>query len=171
MKASYFAVLLQAFYTKTKSLKHSSIVCTVGLHWLYFVRMWKHGLALRIQPMEFSLSNMSWTLSSIYGMLWWSQMELKCTQWDCKSFEQRVLVSLLVYMMKNCYSNLFPTQFEDFGITVSCSELQNWCTSLCEGDLPFMGYFPGWYCLALNVVFCNPIILRLHPEDSNSQQV
>lgn len=171
MKAFYFAVLLQAFYTETKSLKHSSIVCTVGLCWLYFVKMWKYGLALRIQPIEFSPSNMSWTRSAIYGMLWWSQMELKCTQWDCKSFEQRVLVSLLVYMMKNCYSNLFSTQFEDFGVTVLCSELQNWCAFLCEGDLLFMEYLPGWYCLALNVAFCKPIILRPQPEGSNSQQV
>lgn len=59
MKASYFAVLLQAFYTETKSLKLLSIVCIVGLHWLYFVRMWKHGLALRMQPIEFSPLNTS----------------------------------------------------------------------------------------------------------------
>jgi len=24
-----------------------------------------------------------------------------------------------------------------------------------------MDYFPGWYCLALNIAFCKPMILRL----------
>lgn len=122
IKASHFAVFLQAFYTEAKPLKHSSIVCAVELHQLNFIRVRNHGLALGIQPIEFSPWNMNWTCFSVYGMLWWSKMELKCTQWDCKSVEYWLLVPSWVYTMKNCCTHLFSTQFGHFGDTVSCPE-------------------------------------------------
>lgn len=123
-----FCCPLTGILYRNKIFEHSSIVCRVGLHWLCFVRMWKHGLALRIHPMEFSPSNMSRTHSSIYGMLWWPPNGTKMYSvrlWKFWTLSACFFVSLYDEKL------LFSTQFGDLNVTVSCSELHIWCTFLC----------------------------------------
>lgn len=99
-----FCCPLTGILHRSKTSRHSSIVCTVGLHWLYYVRC--GTMVLHLEFSVWNSAHQTWTEHALQFM-GWSQMELKCTQRDCKNFEHQVCVSLLVCMLKNCYSDLF----------------------------------------------------------------
>lgn len=116
-------VLCIFFYSESISMKAPSLLCSYK-HFIQNAKPW--GIQILFAQLgcidctmlecgnialhlEFSLWNsarQTWTEHTLHFM-GWSQLELKCTLQDCKNVKHQVWVSLLICILKNCYSDFF----------------------------------------------------------------